>query len=494
MTEDSEGSIWVATLYGDEPVFRFDGSLWRPPDLNYDDSALSGVRPQIASMLQSKDGALWAGLHEDGILRLDGEEWTRFGPEEGVPQDTVWRILEGNDGVMWAAAGEGGLLRFDADSGQWQRVEFQQAEAPVYWISQLADDSLWASGNNFILRSEDGGQRWRTVASPGDGLEYPRAVVEDAAGRIWVATNNGVALYEDERWRRLVRQGEVSSYALGRIYLAPDGKLWVLPQYGGAPSVIDPQTGEVGPPPGWTAEAPDIVALAFDDGAVWAGLNDGLARVAGGEIEQWDATDGLPGSRITALLAVTDTLWIGGIEGLATLDLQTGQINGQVESLKGQVVDALALGPDGAVWAGTHWGSEAESAAVYRLAGDKIQSWPTGAAPLEREGAGVNAIAGAEDGGVWVASETGVYRWDGERWQSWDPAQGAPAAEVFALLPLSGAMWMAGDGGSLDRWDAESGWQRFEPEDLMSDALALQVSGDGSFWIATQDGLLRYGP
>jgi ligand-binding sensor domain-containing protein len=494
MARASDGSIWVASLYRNEPILRYDGSLWRPPDLNQDDPALSGVRPQIASMLQSKDGALWAGLHEDGILRLDGDAWTRFGPEQGVPQDTVWQLVEGNDGEMWAAAGESGLLRLDAGSEQWERVEFQQADAAIYWISQLADGSLWASGNNFILRSEDGGQRWRTVASAADGLDQPRAVVEDEAGQVWVATDNGVARYEDGQWRRLVRPGEVSSYALGRIYLAPDGKLWVLPQYGGAPSIIDPQTGEVGPPRGWTPEAPDIVALAFDDGAVWAGHNEGLLRVTEREIERWDATDGLPGGRVNALLLASDTLWIGGSEGLAALDAQTGQITGQVESLQGQVVDALALGPDGAVWAGTHWGKDGASAAVYRIAGDDIESWPTGAAPLEREGAWVNAIAAAEDGGVWVASDTGVYRWDGEGWQSWDSAQGAPAGEVFALLPHSGAMWMAGDGGSLDRWDAESGWQRFEPEGLLSDALALQVSGDGSFWIATQDGLLRYGP
>jgi ligand-binding sensor domain-containing protein len=494
LMRDDDGSVWVASLYGEQPILRFDGSLWRPPPLDTDHPALEGVRPQIASLLRARDGAAWAGLSEDGILRYDGEDWTRFGPDQGVPAESVRCLLEDRAGVMWAAAGEGGLLKFESDAGRWERVEFQQPDAPVYWISELPDGSLWASGDYFILRSEDGGERWRTVASPEVGLAFPRRAAQDEEGRVWVATDQGIAVRDGEQWRQLIRPGEVSSYSLGRIYRAPDGRLWVLPQYGGRPTMVDPVSGEVTPPPGWPGGMSNVVSLAFEGGGTWAGLNDGLARVEDGTLERWDATDGLPGSRINALLVTADTLWIGGSEGLGKLDLQSGQIAERVEALDGQYVDALTLAPDGSVWAGAHWGEHGENAAVYRFSGDDREVWSTGAAPLERESAWVNAIAAAEDGAMWVASDTGVYRWDGERWEGWGAAQGAPSSEMFTLLPHAGAMWMAGDGGMLGRWDSESGWQRFRAQGLTSDVLAIQVSDEGSLWLGTQDGLLRYGP
>ena len=167
---DKDGSVWIASSYAPQPIYRFDGTVWRPVELPSDDPVLKDLAIGITCMLRGQDGALWLGLSRDGILRLDGKTWTHFGAEQGVPGKSIGRLLEDRSGVLWAAASEAGLLRFAPETGRWQSVELQRPDAPVFWIAQLPDDSLWASGDNFIARSTDGGRQWNPVATRDDGL------------------------------------------------------------------------------------------------------------------------------------------------------------------------------------------------------------------------------------------------------------------------------------------------------------------------------------
>ena len=114
---DSDGSIWISSFYSSQPIYRFDGEVWRSPELPTGDPAPKDLSLHITSMLRGEDGALWLGLDRDGILRFDGKAWTHFGAEQGVPEKSIGRLLEDRSGVLWAAAGEAGLLRFAACDG-----------------------------------------------------------------------------------------------------------------------------------------------------------------------------------------------------------------------------------------------------------------------------------------------------------------------------------------------------------------------------------------
>ena len=168
---DGDGSVWIASSYTSQPIYRFDGAVWRPVELPSDDPVLQDLTLDITSMLRGQDGALWLGLSRDGILRLDGKTWTHFGTEQGVPGNEIGRLFEDRSGVLWAAAGEAGLLRFAPETGRWQGVELPRPDEPVFWIAQLPDGSLWASGDDFIVASTDGGRQWDPVATGDDGID-----------------------------------------------------------------------------------------------------------------------------------------------------------------------------------------------------------------------------------------------------------------------------------------------------------------------------------
>jgi hypothetical protein len=491
---DNDGSVWIGSQYAQQPVQRFNGSVWRPPALPTDDPALQNIKPNISALLRARDGALWVGLNGDGILRWDGKTWTHFAAEQGVSTEAITRLLEDRAGVLWAAAGDGGLLRFEPTPGRWQKIELQRADAPVYGISQLADGSLWASGDNFIVKSTDGGQHWDPVAAPEDNLRYATIVVQDGAGHIWAATSSGVGMYDGQQWRHWQRQGEPAGYALAQLTTAPDGKLWVLPEYGGTPSVIDPATGQVTAPPAWPQDGPTVISLAFTRDTVWAGTTEGLLQLKGGTQRLLTHADGLPDDQASALTAASDTLWIGTHAGLATLDLNSGRVTGSIPAVAGHYVDALATAADGAVWVGSHWGESGANAAVERFAGTQHQIWPLNQPPLDAAGTWPHAFATDDQGNIWLALNNGTLRWDGQKWVGWGSAQGGPRYDVYTLLPHDGAMWAAGHSSGIDRWDGKNGWQHFRPKGLTGDVLSMQMSGDGALWLATTDGLLRYGP
>ena len=454
---------------------------------------LKDLALEITSMLRGQDGSLWLGLSRDGILRLDDDTWTHFGTEQGVPGNDIRRLFEDRSGVLWAAADEGGLLRFVPETGRWQGVALPQPDEPAFWIAQLPDDSLWVLGDDIIVRSTDGGQQWEPVATGDDDIADPSAVVQDESGRVWVAASNGVAMYDAERWRHWQRTGELTDFQTGQLVEAPDGALWTLPQWGGPPSVVDLATGQAEGVAG--LKEINVRALAFAGDVTWAGTSNGLLRQKGGSQRLLKSADGLPADEVTTLLATPSTLWIGTVGGLAGYDLRTEQITGTVQALGGQVVDAMLLAPDGALWVGSHWGDEGSQMALYRFAGTEHRRWSNGETPFGADRSWVRALAADNDGGIWASLSNGVHRWDGNTWAEWTGADGGPTNDIFAFLMHDDAMWAAGDSSSgIYGWNSQDGWQRIRALAATGVINAMKVIRDGTLWLATNDGLLRYGP
>ena len=51
---DGDGSVWIASSYTSQPIYRFDGAVWRPVELPSDDPVVQGLALEITSMLRGK--------------------------------------------------------------------------------------------------------------------------------------------------------------------------------------------------------------------------------------------------------------------------------------------------------------------------------------------------------------------------------------------------------------------------------------------------------
>ena len=66
----------------------------------------------VRAVLPARDGSLWFGREEGGLVRLREGVATVFDRSEGLPASRVNHLLEAADGGIWAATHGGGVARF----------------------------------------------------------------------------------------------------------------------------------------------------------------------------------------------------------------------------------------------------------------------------------------------------------------------------------------------------------------------------------------------
>src|SRR5262249_41645764 len=98
----------------------------------------------------------------------------------------------------------------------------------------------------------------------------------------------------------------------------------------------------------------------------------------------------------------------------------------------------------------------------------------------------VGALAQTRDGYIWIATQEGLVRFDGERFTVMT-TRDVPALQSNDLHALlvdhTGALWIGTRGGGLSRY-ADGAWRSYRQADgLPSDfILALHETRDGAIW------------
>ena len=114
-----------------------------------------------------------------------------------------------------------------------------------------------------------------------------------------------------------------------------------------------------------------------------------------------------------------------------------------------------------------------------------------------RDGApgAVNALAQTSDGFLWLGTQMGLYRFDGERFERFEPTGGQAMAElsINALLALpGGALWIGYAGGGASVFAGGRLTNYAEREGLPRGTLtAFAHDSAGGLWAATTSGLAR---
>ena len=203
MAAHRDGSVWIASRGGDVQQLAPDGSTLRRVTLP----------PPLVSASVAPDGALWIG--GDGqIFRVGPKGITRFGAEAHVPRAEVRDILVERDDTAWIATYGGGLGRLR--EGRVIRLSAAQG-LPDNSLSRILPDGrgrFWIATNRGIavvarddLQAVADGRR-SLVAPVVFGVE--RGVDEatfgrpagfaDVAGRLWFGTITGAVSLDTARF------------------------------------------------------------------------------------------------------------------------------------------------------------------------------------------------------------------------------------------------------------------------------------------------------
>ena len=346
MFQSQSGILWVGTQGGgvdksDLASARFTHSQGDPQDPQHPSDY------QVLSLLEDEDGTLWIGTAGGGLDALDRETgvWRHYRHDPADPMslgnNVVYAIHEDASGILWIGT-DAGLYRFDRQAERFERLPHNPPDPgdvqreTVYAIAQDRRGTLWLGTHGRGLSEFDPANgefiyhlRWSPDTGAGEthgiGSNYVRDVVEDASGRLWIATQDGLNLYDREsrQWRWYLHDPadphSLSHDWVRSLYQDQQGMLWIGTQGGGL-NRLDPATGTFstyGARDGLTNDTV-LDILADEGGTLWLATANGLSRFDpySETFKGYDARDGLPIIDFsTAYRSDSGEVFFGGING-----------------------------------------------------------------------------------------------------------------------------------------------------------------------------------
>ena len=396
-------------------------------------------------------------------------------------------------GVLFGS--DQGVQIFDTQNGRWKTLDSSNSEMSYDDVTALWCDAEvrllivgYGQHGLDIFHAEDGS--WSYVGAE-EGLDVTGlrdlAVTGDG-DRIWIATQNGLALYSD---------GEVTLYTTDNAPLTDNRIETVAADGSGAVWLTSGNTlyrtnGET-----WDAYNADDIEGDFPNGrltgldlgsggAIWVGSDQGqVCRFDPGIegcVEFYRGEDGMATAPLTSLtVSADDEVYFttaGG--GLSFFDGATWQTFAVAdEPIPGNTIRDLVQGDDGHVWVAALGGAARLS---RDDAADTVVYTPANS-PLPATDVRVAQPNGS--GGLWLGAE-GVSFYDGSTWTNYTTDDGLAGTAVRAIaIDNQSRVWI-GSATGLSIWTGSTFFNLTTSNGLPSDDIsALQADGD-AIWIGTR--------
>lgn len=473
--EAPDGTLWIGTYGGGMARLR-NGRIeaFRADLLGAD---------RIREM-HALGGALFAATAGGGLLRIDGEQVTRFTMRHGLPSERIWALEEDGAGGLWVATHGGGVVRW-RDS----RVRERIAGLPNEFARALLrdrDGTLWIGTDGGGVVAWRDGAIVRTLTTK-DGLpnDHVRTLRRDRDGSLWIGTDSGLARWRGARAEFLGVAEGLPSPVVRSLSEDREGSLWVGTT-GGLVRLSDTRFLSFTRKEGLPVDGMRAI-LEDAHGRIWAGTEGGgICSIA--PVACLTKADGLPHDTVYALAASRDgSLWIG-TDGGGVVRLRDRRIVERIDERLGALpndrVRALVEAADGSLWISTTSGlahvRDGRTTRIHEL--DDRQLRPLLALP---DG---SLLVGTDGAGLWRVRDMRATHIAGTD-------HGLKSDRVFTLAMenAGGGVWIGTSGGGLSHLDLRTGAIRsLTRRDRLYDDVVFQVVDDGrDLWMTSNHGLYR---
>ncbi len=274
--------IAIGTYGGGLSLFDPEAGTWENMNIP------QGLADQfVYDVLTLPNGDVWIATWSGANRVLGGdfsnpEAWETYTVENtggGLPNPWVYNIAEGRNGEVWLAT-EGGLARFK--DGQWQNWQHEDGLGAPYEVVKEAipfrNDPAKASMHHARQKDEQGLSNVDVAYNPNYVISL--AVARD--GTVWAGTwGAGLARFDGQRWRNYTTADGLPANHVFMLYIDRKGRLWIGTNQGLAlyrPESDDFEVRTVAD----GLYADNVFSMADGaGGSLWIGSFGGVAHIEG---------------------------------------------------------------------------------------------------------------------------------------------------------------------------------------------------------------------
>jgi len=536
--EDATGGLWIAlrsrgVAHWDPKTDRFTAYRQGKPGA----SALTS--DNVRAVLARGPDEVWIATTDAGIDILNPLTRTvrrlRHDPKdpESLSSDDVVSLSSASGAGIWVGT-NGGLQRWDPQAqrffrfgmqgdGSWplqglRIMDVHEDRAGTVWVATFSNGLLQFDSNGGLIAAH------RADPAAADALRSDeiRALLEDAVGRLWIGTADGLHLFDRSTGSTFQYTHDSTDPASLRdpfvmsLYEDTDGVLWIGTRSGGV-SRWNPRSWLLGfHRPSWLGNEPVTAFADVPDGTLWlASLHAGLVHydparrepVSAGPKLSVDLGQALP---MSLLRGSDGTLWVGTMaHGLKSLS-SDGKLRsiavdpGNDRATSSAGIMSLMQSLDRQIWIGTYGGGvnilHPESGRIRQIAVGGTEG---------TAGPNITTIAQDRAGNVWVGSDghgLTLMRPDGtviaRLSHQDDVSDSLPTDAIYDItIDADDTVWIGMEGGGLarvegDRTTPESlRFRRYGRDQGMFDTVYGVVAGKpGELWLSGNTGLVRFTP
>lgn len=347
---DRDGNLWAGG----------DAGLVRVREAGIAEVVTAGSPGSVAALrtaFEDREGSLWLGTRNDGLVRLR-DSWTRrFTVPEGLGKPILWTLSPDPDQRrIWVGADDGISV---LEGGRFRLIAPAEALPDPQPYNLLAEaDRLWIGTRHGLAVIDHAGAHAGQVRQPAWLAPMLAAqingLVRAADGSLWIATSEGVfqarpatpaAGPDDMTLQRYAHDEGLSDARVRYLLQTRDGRMLAGSQDG--LFVLRGQRFErLGVDAGLPVNM-DITSIAeIDDGTLLVGTLSEVSYAFDGE--RWhvlDAAHGLPANAAFFMVAYQGYLWSAGIRGISRVPL--GDLRGFLAGARTQVRGEMLLNERG---------------------------------------------------------------------------------------------------------------------------------------------------
>jgi ligand-binding sensor domain-containing protein/signal transduction histidine kinase/DNA-binding response OmpR family regulator len=526
LAEDEHG-LWVGTANG---LNYYDARREAFTTHFYDSSDNQSLQEsRINSLLVDHQQRVWIGTAQ-GVKVYDPvrKKFSQFPLPEGEP--AVQSLLEDHRHHLWVGTAQG-LFEYDQHRRllHWYHHDPSQAhslsDSHVFKVFEDAQQSIWVGTRSGGLNQlEPGGtfRHFRHTAQEGAiSNDRIKDIATDQAGKLWVATFEGLNRYDyatgtfEVFSQDLSRPDGLTHFHVWSLYHDPQGVLWIG-TYAGGINVYSPfnQRFHYRNPAGAVAERPigKIGPMVEDGDNIWI-ASEGGGLIAYHRRQQQYQFFPLPSDEVFApqnniikalMKDRNGRLWIGTHdEGIHLFDPETRQFVGRYQhqphdrtSLSSNIINVIYEDQAGYVWIGTHNpgtlnrfdpDTKTFQSVSYRDDSDSLVNVYD-----------VKAIAEHQGKLYFGTGGYGMFTYDQEqqrfaRYTRHTAQHALPSNWIQALFhDRRGDLWIGTDRGAL-RWSTADSVQHYTTQNgLPSNNIgSFEESASGFLWMGTLAGVAR---